>query len=311
MLETIYIVFICLLALWQLLCAPFVLAGADFGLLVITYVGAIVTIFVSIVLGRIMAGQGIKITFSDIYKGCGRILTLIFALILMQLFLSVVLINDSVAVEDSVALVHANVANITGQMYNTDTLTGEEIGLDTDYALESWPMLLAMVARLTGLPVATVAHTVMPPILILLAYISYFLLGRALFKKSRDRLLFLLVLTAINMVAYYSSGAVSYSLLSCSWQSSALAKAVLFPFAFYLFPKVFKTGFTMSGIAKVFVYSIAVSCCGWENTLLYCIMCTGLIVCFCVQGRHLKPLRYMPFGLFMPVVFLMVQLALG
>ena len=310
MLETIYIVFICLLALWQLLCAPFVLAGADFSLLVITYIGALATILVSSVLYRLMAGQGIKIKFSDVYKGCGKILTLIFAFILLQLFLSVVLLNDDVAVEDSVALVHANVAVSTGQMYSTDTLTGAEIGLDKQYALAGWPMFIAMMSKLLRLPVATVAHSVLPPVLIILAYISYFLLGRALFKKSRDRLMFLLVLTAINMVAYYSAGALSYSLLSCSWQCSAMAKAVLFPFAFYLFPKVFRMGFTRSGIFVITMYSIAVCNCGISNILLYVVMCVGLIFTFCVQGRYFKPLKYAPFGLAAPVVYLVIQLVL-
>lgn len=126
-------------------------------------------------------------------------------------------------------------------LYLNSPYTGMAVEtLNLRYVLSPFPMFLAFISTCTGIAPAVMAHTVLPVFLVSLAYMVYYLLGGILFsgKTARDvtrqKGLFLLLLSLIHIYSYYSVYTQGTFMLIRIWQGKAVLASVLLPCLFYM-----------------------------------------------------------------------------
>ncbi len=145
--------------------------------------------------------------------------------------------------DDTRWLAQANDALETGEMFFYQFYTGENVGwyyLIKDVT-SPFPMLYAILSRLIlNTRVSIIAHTVYPPMELLVMYGIYWMLADELFKKKDARAAFLLLVAVINL--FYAGTVFTQSVFSLVriWQGKATVAAVIIPLIFCLFIRVNK-----------------------------------------------------------------------
>lgn len=125
-------------------------------------------------------------------------------LLLLQMFLQVKLaymdVDDSFYVSEAVTIESSN------SMYHTIPYTGQYTDMDYRHSLEPFPAWLAFIARITGNKVVTMAHVLLPVILLPLTYGVYALVGsRVLGDKRKNLPIYLVVMELLVMFSLYST----------------------------------------------------------------------------------------------------------
>ena len=136
--------------------------------------------------------------------------------------------------DDSRFIVEANDAIAKNTMYLHNPANGEYIGrfvgeMKKDI-FSPWAMYLATLSVLTMLRPAVFAHSVYAPVLLLLSYAAYYLIGRRLFRGVAERGIFLLMVSVMNMFFTGDGGTQSAFSLIRIWQGKAVVAAVMIPF---------------------------------------------------------------------------------
>ncbi|MFP3155320.1 DUF6077 domain-containing protein [Lachnospiraceae bacterium ZAX-1] len=132
----------------------------------------------------------------------------------------------------------------TDTIFEYDAYTGEAYKkLPARYVLSPFPVYLAVVSKLTLLRPAETAHTVMPIIFILLAYIVDFNIAGVLFPgEQKSKYLFLILISVLNIYGNFSVYTTSSFLLFRIWQGKAVLANIVLPFAFYQMAQILKNG---------------------------------------------------------------------
>ena len=105
-------------------------------------------------------------------------------------------------------------------------------------------MFQAALSRWIGVHPSTLDHTILAPMLVILAYLVYWSMGKLLFAKenrqnkekdSTEKLtgLFILFLSIVHVTSYYCIRNQGSVLLVRIWQGKATLASVLIPFLFY------------------------------------------------------------------------------
>lgn len=126
--------------------------------------------------------------------------------------------------------------------YVTDTInvyspyTGDilEWKKASPYILSPFPVFWAMIARICKIHPTILMHTIAPVILICLAYMIYYILGKQFFKDEEIKAqYFLLFMCVLNLFGYCSTRTVAAMLLLRIWQGKAMMASVLIPVLIY------------------------------------------------------------------------------
>ncbi len=148
--------------------------------------------------------------------------------------------------DDAYYVAAASTALVYDSMYTRSPYTGIAVSLFNErYACAPYPMFQAFLAKATHLPAAVIAHTVLPPVLVCVAYAIFASLGKLLFaeggKETENDLqvqkltgLFLVFLSWIHITSYYCMKNTGSILLIRVWQGKATLGAVILPFLFFI-----------------------------------------------------------------------------
>ena len=118
----------------------------------------------------------------------------------------------------------------------TGSLNGEQNVLR--YRLGAFPLYYAFVSSYTRIHPAIVAHIILPIPFMIVAYGIYYLIGYELFeKKHKSALLFVLIMSIINIYGNYSIRTTFSFLLFRIWQGKAVLCNIILPLLIYLFFK--------------------------------------------------------------------------
>lgn len=177
---------------------------------------------------RVMENRGSR---DALYKG---LWCLAAALLLAQLLMACVLAyeegDDAFYVSISTTTVDADT------MYRKHPYTGGPTLFDMRHALAPFPIWIAFLARLSGMPAVTVAQIALPVVLIVMSYGIYFLIGSRLFKKGSRKLpLFMALLECLVLFGGYSLYSAENFLLVRTAQGKAVLANIVVPFLFLLF----------------------------------------------------------------------------
>lgn len=100
--------------------------------------------------------------------------------------------------------------------------------------LAPFPLLVAWYAKMCAIHPAIMSHTILPGVLIPLAFMVYYLLAQTFFSGSEDQWIFLLIMCTALVFGGFSPWATGSFLLMRIWQGKALLAAIFLPLLFLL-----------------------------------------------------------------------------
>lgn len=128
----------------------------------------------------------------------------------------------------------ANEAVQSDKIYWVYPETGAFADFDKRYVLSLWPIFYAWLSGFTGVIPTIMAHTILPWLMIPLAYMVYILIGRELFPKDKElqgMFLAMAVLLHLFMSGEHTSGLTFLSITP--WVGKGILATVLIPALFY------------------------------------------------------------------------------
>ena len=172
-------------------------------------------------------------------------------------------------------------------------------------AVTAWPTFIAYMAKVSSFEVTTVCHTIMPVILLIVAYIVYYYIASFIFKDAENRFIFLVVLSVANIFGLYSHYSSTFRLLGAIWQGKALLTAVAIPFfTIYLF-ETYKNNFDKHKVISLAMISLGAASLTTMSALLITITVVSAWLAMSIYNRKIVDLRYLISSLF-GVIYLVV-----
>ena len=225
--------YVLLFAVTELLCLTAIFAGLPLHVLVVAY--ALVSV--------LLAVGGIRVLYKN--KKAGRPVMkkprlsgeLIAAAALILVQLVIVVLFAHMDEDDAFYVGTATTAVQTDSVYAVNPYTGADYKkLPSRYVLSPFPAFLAVISRLCGgFHPAVVAHTIFPPVFILLAYLVLFLYARIFFEgKIKEQGIFLMLCAVILWFSGYSVYNSEIFTMGRIWQGKAALAGVFLPLLFLL-----------------------------------------------------------------------------
>ena len=226
-------------AVFQLIAVPFVMYKKSLTDLIFTY-SAIIGIFVIggllfYIFGILHDGADEFFSFPDLnaLKKDGIYWGLYIVLLVFQMVMSVCMMSPDG--DDAYYVVHAVIADQKDTMYLQNAYTGWHGALDARHVLAPFSMFYAMLARNSGISATIVAHTIIPPVLILITYLIYYKIGRQLFRKKKDLVpVFMVLISLIQLFGNTSVYTNETFFLTRTWQGKSILANIALPGALYV-----------------------------------------------------------------------------
>lgn len=158
------------------------------------------------------------------------------ALVLIAVQLCIVTVYAHFDADDAFFVSTAVTSVETDSIFAFNPYTGAPYGkLPRRYVLSPFPIFLAVISQLCGgLHPAITAHTIFPPVFLILSYIIVYQLGKKWFADPHRRGAFLFLAAVLNSFTYYSAYNAGNFTMIRLWQGKALLAGALLPLLFYL-----------------------------------------------------------------------------
>lgn len=229
-------------ALFQLVTVPLVLLHVPqgFGVAVRLFAGlslalAAVGVFLLVRTGKIRAsrlslvkGEGDGSRQHKLYWG------IFLVLVALQLVLAVGMTYQDG--DDAYYVAISTLTESSNTLYELMPYSMGATGLDMRHGLAPFPVWIAFLARISGIPAVSVAHVAVPLALIPTTYLIFYQIGRQLFDKKKERLPLFLCFTAILVIfGNYSLYTAENFMLARSRQGKSALGCIVIPMVFLLF----------------------------------------------------------------------------
>ncbi len=162
------------------------------------------------------------------------------------------------------------------------------------YVLSPFPILVAVLARLSTIHPTILAHTLLPVIFVPLAYGVFMLTGHELFKGDREKTAYFVLLAAVvQMFAATTTHTQGMVMLVRIWQGKALLASALLPLVFYLGMRLMMDKFEKAD--WFLLLSLMLACClvSSMGIMLGAIMTGIMAILIAFQKRKIRPLVQM------------------
>lgn len=172
-------------------------------------------------------------------------------------------------------------------------------------AVTAWPTYIAYLARVSGFEVTTVCHTILPVILLIVAYMVYYYISKFIFVDIEKQFVFLIFLSMTNIFGLYSHHASTFRLLGAIWQGKAVLTTIAIPFfTIYLF-ETYKNKFDRHKVMGIIMVSLGAASLTTMSALLLSIASVSVWIAMSLYNRKIVDLRYLIASLF-GVIYLMI-----
>lgn len=180
-------------------------------------------------------------------------------------------------------------------MYQKLPYTGGGTKLDARHGLAPFPIWIAFLARVTGIPAITVAHVVLPVVLISMTYVIFYLLGCRFFPEKDGKLPLFLIFTELLVIfGDYSYYTAENFMIARSRQGKAALGSIVIPFILYLLFVLLqklqeKEKIPISFYLMLLVATITGCLCSTLGALLICMLIgiTGVVGAICYRERKI------------------------
>lgn len=250
-------------AVFQLICVPMTLFRMPFHVLAWTYLAVMAGILiVYFIFSAKQERTFIKLSIASIPKERSFFIAagILGIMILIQTLIPVVSFTY-IQADDASYIVQA-IDNIrTDSLYQYNPYTGELYeNLDMKRALTSHSAYISFISWLLNVSPTIVAHTFYPLWLTPVAYVVYYLLGKELLKSEKRTVLFLIILSFVNIFGAYSHSSSSFRLLVLIYQGKAMLQVIVLPFVLWLLFQFTKE--SMGKYELVLLLDCVIASCG-------------------------------------------------
>lgn len=150
-----------------------------------------------------------------------------------------------------------------------------------------FPFFITALSVLTRLHPTVLAHTVLPVLLIPLAYSIYFLLGRYYFNKLKDTVVFMYVLSIIMLFSFESIYSLGYTLLTIIWQGRSILATIIIPFLWYVLMKTTTENMGKGIYAVLILTTVAGACLSGMGALILPLIGAGFALSYLINNKKL------------------------
>lgn len=223
------------------------------------------------------------------------------AILIVQLYFAFAYEINEWSYDDYDYVVNSQDTITTDTIAYANFINGDMPYTATKRAVSSWPTYIAYLARLSSFEVTTVCHTILPVILLLVAYLAYYYISTFLFSDIENRFIFLTLLAVTYMFGNYSHYSTTFRMFGAIWQGKAVLSAIAIPFfMMYLFDAYGK-GYTKGRVLPIALISLG-TC---SLTSMAVIMVTASVVSIwlimCIYYRKISGIRYLVASLVGPL----------
>ncbi len=184
---------------------------------------------------------------------------------------------------------------------NSSIYTGDSQYMQTKRAASSWTTYIAFISDISGYDVTTVCHTILPVILMWVAYVVYFIIAQALFNKKEDVFIFMTLLSVIFIFGNHSHYALTFRMLCTIWQGKAVLFAVIVPFMYYYFMKLFDGEITNKNILPTIAISMGATSLSTMSMMIIGLLVGSIWITTSIYHKKIQSIRYLIAGLIGPV----------
>ena len=172
-------------------------------------------------------------------------------------------------------------------------------------AVTAWPTYIAYLARVSGFEVTTISHTILPVILLLVAYLVYYYISRFIFRDVENRFVFLFLFSVANIFGLYSHYSATFRLLGAIWQGKAVLTTIAIPFITIYLIEIYKEKFDKYKIKPLIMVSLGAASL---TTMAALLLTLDVVLVWIVMGVYLRKIadvRYLLASLF-GVIYLVI-----
>lgn len=198
--------------------------------------------------------------------------------------------------DDARFVVNALEAYDNNSMFLINPATGEYAGTWVGELAKDvpspWMILIAAVSKIVWIHPTIMAHTILPGILVAIAYGTYWLIAEELFPKHKeDRALFMFFVSLINIHFSNSEYTSAVFLLTRIWQGKAVVAGIMIPFIFYLFMLVYHHPNRKEIYILMAIADLASCLLSGMGIILIAMLIGILAVCFAGICKNIKVLE--------------------
>lgn len=227
------------------------------------------------------------------------------ALLIIQLYFAFAYEINEWSYDDYDYVVNSQDTITTDTIAYVNYVNGEMPYTAEKRAVTAWPTYIAYLARVSGFEVTTVCHTILPVILLLIAYLVYYYIGKFIFADVEKRFIFLVFLSMTNIFGLYSHHASTFRLLGAIWQGKAVLTTIAIPFfVIYLF-ETYKNMFDRHKLMGIIMVSLGAASLTTMSALLLSIASVSVWIAMSLYNRRIVDLRYLIASL-LGVIYLMI-----
>lgn len=195
--------------------------------------------------------------------------------------------------DDAYYVAVSTLTESSNTMYRLMPYSMGATGMDLRHGLAPFPVWIAFLARISGLPTVSVAHVALPLFLISTTYVIFYRIGGLLFAKKREKLpLFLSFTALLTIFGNYSLYTVENFMLARSRQGKAALGSIVIPMVFLLFLMILDRTEKRQRIPRILWLllgaTVTASClCTTLGTVLMCVLLGVTGLCSALTYRKL------------------------
>ena len=207
--------------------------------------------------------------------------------------------------DDATYTVYASDAYKGNGILNINAYTGVGTTLIAKYTLASWNVYPAYYASISGVSVATIAHTAQYVQLIILAYASCWFMAGEVMKDRDNQLIFMVIIALFYWFGYHSHYSLTFRLLGPNYQGKAVLAVSLTPLILTVLMIKMEDAYSIKTGIYLFVLSVAgVALTLWATGTILVIVIGPLFLSLFRRDRKWKQLFYVLWSCIIPVLAL-------
>lgn len=299
--------FFVMLAIYQILEVPMALLYVKFHVLVIVYSIALLMVVMVALLKWKKDGSLFPNTVNERKEKIGVngwiYLGSFFLVLMYQLYHTIFFQLGDMSLDDATYLAHANDACQADLLFLLDPYTGGYHGLNIQRVLQSSLVYPAFVAKVTGINVLIIMHTIWPVFLVLMAYGVYYLIAEKIYVKPENKFLFLFLIALLYSFGLYSHYSASFRLLGVIWQGKGILAVVMNFLYLYLFSQAYKEKYNLKTGILLCILSIAAVGLTLGGVISTMVISGALFFVFWISNRDLNNIKYILWANVMPILY--------
>lgn len=218
--------------------------------------------------------------------------------------------------DDSFYVATAQISARVNSMYRNNPYTGIGTELNFRYALAPFPMWFAGIGRVTGVNVAIIAHTLFPPISIIITYVIYNEIAKCLLREDREkRFLFMLLSSIYVTFSNVSQSMPETFLLTRSRQGKEALANIIIPLMILLILQITGRGerlfLTIKDFLMIEVLIFSGAMTSVFSNILLSVLAGGLFIYMLVKKTKIKYLLSLCISVIPAMLIVLVYYARG